>query len=166
LLSVIEIKTLALLSLISTHTLINSSHPIIIVILIRAQTLILCLAIRIITQTPWFSFILFLVFMGGLIVLFIYISSLASNERFSIEAWWRPYPKLIGLRVLGISFSLLLENTQAISLTQIKIRDLIFKLYSPGILTLTTLTIFYLLLVLIVIVNITSLQEGPLRAIS
>jgi NADH-ubiquinone oxidoreductase chain 6 len=30
----------------------------------------------------WFSYILFLVFLGGVLVLFIYITRLASNEKF------------------------------------------------------------------------------------
>ena len=43
------------------------------------QTILVSIISGLITKTFWFSYILFLVFLGGILVLFIYVTSLASN---------------------------------------------------------------------------------------
>jgi len=60
-------------------------HPVIILILILIQSTILCLIIWIYLNSSWLSYILFLIFLGGLIVLFMYITRLASNEKFELR---------------------------------------------------------------------------------
>jgi NADH-ubiquinone oxidoreductase chain 6 len=50
------------------------------------QTLIVALLTGVLASSFWFSYILFLVFLGGMLVLFIYVTRLASNEMFSISA--------------------------------------------------------------------------------
>nr|YP_009253539.1 NADH dehydrogenase subunit 6 [Pyrgus maculatus]AKJ83283.1 NADH dehydrogenase subunit 6 [Pyrgus maculatus] len=59
-------------------------HPLSMGLLILIQTLLTCLISGMIINTYWFSYILFLTFLGGLLVLFIYVSSIASNELFNI----------------------------------------------------------------------------------
>ena len=49
------------------------------------QTLLICLITGLIAKRFWFSYILFLIFLGGILVLFIYVTSLASNEIFTLS---------------------------------------------------------------------------------
>jgi len=103
--------------------------------------------------------------MGGLIVLFVYISSLAYNEKFSSHKLYNHnpqfFPRLIIPAVIAIT---LLINYQQIKTFNINLKSIIFKIYSPEIALITSVTMIYLLLMLIIIVSLATLKKGPLRA--
>lgn len=139
-----------------------SAHPIILIAVIRRQALIVCLLIFLLSPTSWFSFILFLVFMGGLIVLFIYISRLASNEKFNLNLWNNISNPLPVITIMMLLF-LCLNSQPSVKVFMACPQKFIFKIYSPSIAPITSMTILYLLLALIIIVSITSLKEGALR---
>ena len=143
----------------------STSHPILIIAIIRTQALLICLILWVTLSNAWFSFILFLVFIGGLIVLFIYVSRLASNENISFETPWNT--KTLVLPIISVlGFSAITYNTQIIRESSINSSvSLIFKIYSSNIIIATSLTITYLLLTLIIVVKIISLEEGPIRVL-
>merc|ERR1712221_33590 len=58
------------------------SHPLAIGLALLSQTILICLITGLSSSSFWFSYILFLIFLGGMLVLFIYVTSLASNEIF------------------------------------------------------------------------------------
>merc|ERR1712198_806681 len=59
------------------------SHPLAIGLALLSQTILICLITGLSSSSFWFSYILFLIFLGGILVLFIYVTSLASNEMFT-----------------------------------------------------------------------------------
>nr|YP_004891575.1 NADH dehydrogenase subunit 6 [Phalera flavescens]AEB71587.1 NADH dehydrogenase subunit 6 [Phalera flavescens] len=61
------------------------NNPLSMGLMILMQTLLICLLSGMMIKTYWFSYILFLTFLGGLLVLFIYVSSIASNELFNMK---------------------------------------------------------------------------------
>lgn len=147
-------------------------HPLAIGITLLIQTILICATTGISNTSFWFSYILFLIFLGGILVLFIYVTSLASNEIFS--------PSLTSLvfilPLLLISFILVFIDP--IILTQPSInKSIIFTKEAPYIIDLslvatiynstniniTIFIVFYLLLTLIVVVKITDTFFGPLR---
>lgn len=124
----------------------------------------------------WFSYILFLVFIGGILILFIYIASISSNEKFNLSI--TNYIKifiailifLIIIWILSNNFfiDLITNNNESILLSNniylIKENLLInSKIYNSPNNFITTFLINYLLLNLIIIVKITNLYEGPFR---
>lgn len=127
--------------------------------LILTQALIICAVSWRVLKISWFSYILFLIFLGGLIVLFIYITSLASNEAIAINSSKTPiYFILILLLIAGASFSLnpqLKFNTITLEPLQI--------IYSVSSVTLISVSMIYLLLTLIIVVKITSKFEAPIK---
>lgn len=139
------------------------------------QTLVICLLTGFITQSFWFSYILFLVFLGGLLVLFIYVTSLASNEIFSLSTKLL-LCVLFPLRV-GIMLCLLTDATfWTTSLLNSDIRNVfilnnyfeeaapsLIKLYNQPTGYITLILVLYLFLTLIAVVKITSIFAGPLR---
>lgn len=158
-----DIKILIFLSLIISISLTISSHPIIMISLISTQALVVCLVLWLIIPSTWFSFILFLVFMGGLIVLFVYVSRLASNEKISLTNPWKAskiITPLVIIRLFGV-YTFNLQNLKDPSVNSTL--RIIFKVYSPNIIFITSLTIIYLLLTLIIIVKLITLKEGPIR---
>lgn len=153
------------------------THPLAIGLILLVQTLLICLITGLIAKRFWFSYILFLIFLGGILVLFIYVTSLASNEIFTISI------KLIIISFIFFittlvsayfidkstinmffnsnemesiinSFSYFIENSLSLN-----------KLYNYPTNLITILLINYLLITLIAVVKITKLFYGPLRLI-
>lgn len=140
------------------------------------QTLVICAITALINYYVWFSYILFLIFLGGMLVLFIYITSLASNEMFQfsfkISLLFLGTLALALLLILVID-PLLLDFKIAASDMQTYIRSsynnqmvLIRNIYSSNTMTTTLFIILYLLLTLIVVVKITYTFLGPLRILT
>nr|WAM61673.1 NADH dehydrogenase subunit 6 [Athyma opalina] len=153
------------------------NHPLAMGLLILIQTLLTCLISGMLINTYWFSYILFLVFLGGLLVLFIYVSSVASNELFKIHL----ISKLSIIYILFIMiFSIFFKNNliwmnfffndEMINMFN---SNLFFnneynfnlsKLYNKQNYWMMMLMIIYLFITLIAIVKITNIFFGPLRS--
>ena len=141
-------------------------HPLAIIFVLIIQCLFISLIIHRITHFPWFSYTLILVFLGGILILFMYISNIASNEIF------KPNLKiLIPLVVIPLitffitkpkqnfsSESKVLENDQFSNL-------IIFKPFSLSIIPVTLLMASYIILTLLTVVKIRKINQGPLRVI-
>nr|YP_010389943.1 NADH dehydrogenase subunit 6 [Ahlbergia frivaldszkyi]UPU96042.1 NADH dehydrogenase subunit 6 [Ahlbergia frivaldszkyi] len=155
------------------------NHPLSMGMLILFQTLLLCLISGMLINTYWFSYILFLTFSGGLLVLFIYVSSIASNELFKISI----KNKLIMMFYFFIIFllSLLLMNNLYWINMMINEEMMTFfnlfsklnynninltKLYNEQTYLMMMMMIIYLFITLIAIVKITNIFFGPLRSIN
>lgn len=149
------------------------SHPLAIGLRLLLQTILICCCTGLTNLSFWFSYILFLIFLGGILVLFIYITSLASNEIFKVSV------TLIGIVLITVFIRVIIViNIDNIILPQInsfsvplpsKITpytidsSLTAIVYSPTNFNLTIFIVFYLLLTLIVVVKITNIFFGPLR---
>jgi NADH-ubiquinone oxidoreductase chain 6 len=151
------------------------THPLAIGIILMFQTLTICLLTSFFAQTYWFSYVLFLIFLGGILVLFIYVTSLASNEIFSFSIRIFIFSTIIISLFLLLSFFLdkiiiinYFKNLELININFIKSfideNNLILnKLYNFPINFITVMLIIYLFLTLIAAVKITNVFEGPLR---
>lgn len=149
-------------------------HPLSIGFTLLIQTLLICLISGIFYQSFWFSYILFLIFLGGILVLFIYVTSLASNEIFSFSIKLLFTSIFIFLVIIILIFfidkNLLLNysNTEIQSIYNINSYLIesslsLSKLYNYPTNLLTILLINYLLITLIATIKITKLYKGPLR---
>nr|YP_009743898.1 NADH dehydrogenase subunit 6 [Leucophlebia lineata]QIE12667.1 NADH dehydrogenase subunit 6 [Leucophlebia lineata] len=152
------------------------NHPLSMGFLILIQTLLTCLLSGMFIKTYWFSYILFLTFLGGLLVLFIYVSSIASNEMFYFSNNMKIMFFLFILLLITIQF-LFYKNLYWMNLNMNSEMDnftnfLFFnnenkinlnKLYNNYSTMLMMLLIIYLFITLIAIVKITNIFYGPLR---
>lgn len=149
------------------------NHPLAIGLTLLIQTCLVAFLTGCLRTSFWFSYILFLVFLGGILVLFIYITRLASNEIFSLSYIMISLIPFFLIRFLLCRLSLqvfdwVLPYASSTSMfdsesTKIIMESLILKLYNSLTYHLTILLACYLLLTLIVVVNITRLNQGPLR---
>jgi NADH-ubiquinone oxidoreductase chain 6 len=125
----------------------------------------ICLIRGTIYRRFWFSYILFIIIIGGILVLFIYITRLASNEIFS------PSNKIlmIILPILPILIYIIptITNNKEINIHENIIENEIIitttVIYNQIIGIITTILVLYILLTLIVVVNIINVSKGPLR---
>nr|AXS66296.1 NADH dehydrogenase subunit 6 [Staphylinoidea sp. 2 KM-2017] len=144
-------------------------HPLSMGILLLLQTIIISLISGLLMINFWFSYILFLIMIGGMLILFIYMTSVASNEKFK----YSNNLFLMFLMLISILFILFfnqdniiinmmnmnlesLNNTNLINLNLNKYINFPFNL-------ILLLLIIYLFITLIAVVKISDISLGPLR---
>lgn len=140
------------------------------------QTLTISLLLGLISQSYWFSYILFLIFIGGLLIIFIYIISLTFNNKFNflkinIIKLTLNIIILIIIILLTIKYynNIIIFNSNDI--LEINFNKSLFiessinliKLYNIPNIFITLLIINYLLFILRVVIKITNFKTGPLR---
>nr|UOU84925.1 NADH dehydrogenase subunit 6 [Nigrotipula nigra] len=170
---------LIIFSFIISFFFTQMKHPLMMGFILLIQTFTICLITGNFMSTFWFSYILFLIFIGGLLVLFIYMTSLASNEMFNFSMsnflisfliMFLSMLLILFLNDMSIlaSFSLNAEMSPILNeMNLIKENSLnLNKLYNFPTNMLTLLLINYLFLTLIIIVKITNNFYGPLRPIN
>nr|WEF74951.1 NADH dehydrogenase subunit 6 [Parnassius nomion] len=152
------------------------NHPLSMGLLILLQTLLICLLSGMLINTYWFSYILFLVFLGGLLVLFIYVSSIASNEMFYNNFFMKLTLIFIFLLSMLLSYMYMynmnwlnfINNYEMINFKNLFIffnnenKINLSKLYN-NYTHLMMMLIIYLFITLVAVVNITNIFFGPLR---
>nr|YP_010172675.1 NADH dehydrogenase subunit 6 [Mnais tenuis]QSH89869.1 NADH dehydrogenase subunit 6 [Mnais tenuis] len=142
-------------------------HPASTGIILMAQTILISLITNNFSQSAWFSYMLFLVFLGGMLVLFIYLTSVASNELFSSKVHWM----LMGVMIMMTMPALMMvdplplsNNTQDTEMMTTSPEAMMSSLFNYPYSLLTVGVIAYLFLTLIVVVKITESHSGPLRS--
>nr|UPU95844.1 NADH dehydrogenase subunit 6 [Parachronistis sp.] len=152
------------------------NHPLSMGLMILMQTLLICILSGMLISTYWFSYILFLTFLGGLLVLFIYVSSIASNELFNFPLKMKFL--FIFMLILSFFFSILYMNLNWLNFNNKIDMEKFFnfylffnnenkinltKLYNNQTFFLMLILIIYLFITLIAVVKITNIFFGPLR---
>nr|YP_010267104.1 NADH dehydrogenase subunit 6 [Arcte coerula]UIF93623.1 NADH dehydrogenase subunit 6 [Arcte coerula]UNP54902.1 NADH dehydrogenase subunit 6 [Arcte coerula] len=156
------------------------NNPLSMGLMILIQTLLTCLISGMLIKTYWFSYILFITFLGGLLVLFIYVSSIASNELFlnifnMKKLFFLMMFSLIIFSViyfnniswLNFSINADMDNFSSMFLffnNENKIN--LSKLYNNQTMLIMMMLVIYLFITLIAIVKITNIFYGPLRSSS
>nr|YP_010472694.1 NADH dehydrogenase subunit 6 [Pygospila tyres]UVH65819.1 NADH dehydrogenase subunit 6 [Pygospila tyres] len=170
---------LSLLIILFSFMMLFLYHPLSMGLMILIQTLLICLVSGIMMSTYWFSYILFLTFLGGLLVLFIYVSSIASNEMFKISF----NMKIMFFMSVSIIFMLSLFWMNNLNWMNFNINNLemknffnmflffnnenkinLTKLYNNQTFLMMMMMIIYLFITLIAVVKITNIFYGPLRS--
>lgn len=140
-------------------------------LLLLIQTVLISITLGLYNFSFWFSYILFLVFLGGILVLFIYVSSLASNEPFSFSITsFLSFLILFSLSLIIIIcvdpfiMSQIPLNAPTSSFDVSSSTPLIINwIYNLPSINFTLFIVSYLLLILIIVVKIVALFKGPLR---
>nr|YP_009053746.1 NADH dehydrogenase subunit 6 [Parnassius apollo]AHC98644.1 NADH dehydrogenase subunit 6 [Parnassius apollo] len=153
------------------------NHPLSMGLLILLQTLLICLLSGMLINTYWFSYILFLVFLGGLLVLFIYVSSIASNEMFYNNFFSKmtlififSFSMLLSyMYIYNMNWLNFINNYEMINFKNLFIffnnenKINLSKLYNNYTHLMMMMLIIYLFITLVAVVNITNIFFGPLR---
>nr|YP_009563651.1 NADH dehydrogenase subunit 6 [Clostera anastomosis]QAV59273.1 NADH dehydrogenase subunit 6 [Clostera anastomosis] len=154
-------------------------NPLSMGLMILLQTMLTCLLTGMLIKTYWFSYILFLTFLGGLLVLFIYVSSIASNELFSFSMNLKlilifsfilnltmQFMFLNNLTWMNLSFNsdmIDLLNSY-FNMNNINNKINLNKMYNNKTFLIMMMLIIYLFITLIAVVKITNIFYGPIRS--
>nr|WHM51573.1 NADH dehydrogenase subunit 6 [Acorhinotermes subfusciceps] len=146
----------------------QTKHPMAMGLILLTQTILSCLISGTMYKSFWFSYILFMIMVGGMLVLFMYMTSIASNEMFS------PSNKMIMIMMITIpTISMVMtnptSNKEMVSyntMTENEVISTTTPMYEQIVGTLTITLILYMLLTLIVVVKLININWGPLRQMS
>nr|AYQ19116.1 NADH dehydrogenase subunit 6 [Lamiinae sp. 4 ACP-2013] len=156
------------LSIALTSIFIFLTHPLSLGMILLIQTILIALITGSFSLNYWFSYIIFLIMIGGMLILFIYMTSIASNEKFKFSM---KLFSLFSMTILILTLLLFLDyyffnQLNIIDLTSQSLFNFKFSLnkfmnWPNNIVFL--MMIIYLLITLIMVVKITNINYGPLR---
>nr|ALO70452.1 NADH deshydrogenase subunit 6 [Coccinellidae sp. 1 EF-2015] len=142
------------------------NHPLSLGFSILIQTILSGLVIGMFSYNFWFSYILLLIMIGGLLILFIYMTSIASNEKFKFSLMMTILLPIFFIMSFFINTNLnyYLLNSFNLKMSTIFTYNLsMSKYYNFPSLMIMMFTIIYLLITLIAVVKICKINSGPLR---
>nr|YP_009250737.1 NADH dehydrogenase subunit 6 [Reticulitermes grassei]AMX23077.1 NADH dehydrogenase subunit 6 [Reticulitermes grassei] len=158
-------KLLMSTSMMTSMMSTQMKHPLAMGMMLLLQTMMTCLISGTMYKSFWFSYILFMIMVGGMLVLFMYMTSLASNEMF--------YPTskmMMTATILSPTMMYLMPdqtNNKEMNTHEYTSKDEIMMtttmMYNQITGMMTIMLVMYMLLTLIVVVNIINLSSGPLR---
>nr|YP_009678981.1 NADH dehydrogenase subunit 6 [Ceracris fasciata fasciata]AKR06225.1 NADH dehydrogenase subunit 6 [Ceracris fasciata fasciata] len=153
---------------------IKLNHPMSMMMFIIMQTFLIGLLTGTMMESFWLSYILFLTFLGGMLVLFIYITSIASNEMFKPKSNIMIIIIILSMMMTIIfiimdkmMFTDLMKNTETMNINNyINYQEMTLsleKLYNLPTSIITMMMMIYLFLALVAVVKITNINQGPIR---
>nr|AFQ62141.1 NADH dehydrogenase subunit 6 [Promecognathus crassus] len=167
---------LMIINLLMTIIFLFMNHPMSMGLILLIQTMLITLTSGLYSYSYWFSYILFLIMIGGMLVLFIYMTSLASNEMFNFSTKMMYFILFMIMFMMFMFFFIdyfmiipLLKNS---NLLEFMNKMMFFKnenlltlnmIYNKPNNIITFMLINYLFLTLIAVVKITDIKYGPLR---
>nr|QXT44216.1 NADH dehydrogenase subunit 6 [Astalotermes sp. A JRA-2021a]QXT44320.1 NADH dehydrogenase subunit 6 [Astalotermes sp. A JRA-2021a] len=158
-------KLLMSMSTMTSIMFTQMKHPLAMGMMLLMQTTMVCIISGTMYSSFWFSYILFMIMIGGMLVLFMYMTSLASNEMFS------PSNKMISMAMITMPLLIymmpMVTNNKEMNthntMMETEILTTTTVMYNQMMGTMTTLLVLYMLMTLIVVVNIINVSKGPLR---
>nr|QZR91894.1 NADH dehydrogenase subunit 6 [Ujna puerana] len=153
-------KTLMITSTI-LPTMIN---PVSMGLLLIMQTAILTILMNKMIMSSWFTMITFLMMIGGLLILFTYMSSIASNEKFKFNLKLL-MPMIILIIITDeLMIEIQIKENQSIINNKMFDQMSMTKLYNYKSMLMTIILVMYLLLTMIIVSKMVKHFNGPLRS--
>nr|ANJ70568.1 NADH dehydrogenase subunit 6 [Nalassus laevioctostriatus] len=154
------------INILMTIIFMTMNHPLSMGLILLIQTILISLITGNFNQNLWFSYILFLIMIGGMLILFMYMTSIASNEKFktNLKLSFLLIPAPLIAWIIHPIVKMNIMNNETIKFNnQIELNDSLNKYINfPLTFTLIFLMI-YLLLALIATVKITNFKQGSIR---
>nr|QXJ41889.1 NADH dehydrogenase subunit 6 [Pissodes strobi] len=145
-------------------------HPLSLGCTLLLQTMLISLSTGFLYYNFWFSYILFLIMIGGMLVMFIYMTSIASNEKFKLPKNLIIFGMMFFLSLMIMIFLLdnfyskflsnnFMDMPQAMKMTNFTLN----KFYNYPNMQIMIILMIYLLITLIATVKIIGKFTGTLR---
>nr|APX40119.1 NADH dehydrogenase subunit 6 [Sphaeroderma testaceum] len=144
------------------------NHPLSCGVILLIQTILIALMSGLMNYHFWYSYILFLIMIGGMLILFIYMTSIASNEKFKFSNKLLFMALLTFIMIITLLFmdKIYLNMFNKLeNLTMININNSMsmIKYFNFPNYYISLMMIIYLFLTLIAVVKITKFSYGSLR---
>nr|AFP16876.1 NADH dehydrogenase subunit 6 [Closteromerus claviger] len=161
--------TIMMLILMNSILFLFLNHPLSLGSILLVQTILISMLTGLMMTNFWFSYIIFLIMVGGMLILFVYMTSIASNEKFTFSHKILIYIMMWMIMIGGINMMDKIMISKLINLDLNEMfnfskNSLIMSKYMnmPSSMIFLSM-IIYLLITLIVVVKISKINMGPLR---
>nr|AJW76417.1 NADH dehydrogenase subunit 6 [Chorotypus fenestratus] len=151
--------------------MVKANHPLFMTLMIIMQTIVVATYSGLITESFWMSYILLLIFLGGMMILFIYVTSIAANEILSMKNTMKMNMLIMVTTIMLIMVDKYFINLDMINSEMMYSQQLekemassMNKLFNSPMNNLTILMMVYLFFMLVVIVKMTDIKQGPIRS--
>nr|UGS80318.1 NADH dehydrogenase subunit 6 [Graphocaecilius interpretatus] len=135
------------------------------------QTIFMSIMLGFMQKSFWFLYILILIFIGGMLIMFIYMTSILPNEKFKINNNFMLYLMIIllmmfscwllsNLLIMNFSF---LTNINMLSMNENILMNNTIKIFNSSSMFILISIVSYLFYCMIVIIKIINFFQGPLR---
>nr|YP_009708241.1 NADH dehydrogenase subunit 6 [Ceutorhynchus obstrictus]AEP27576.1 NADH dehydrogenase subunit 6 [Ceutorhynchus obstrictus]QEV84352.1 NADH dehydrogenase subunit 6 [Ceutorhynchus obstrictus] len=159
-----------LLNMMLSMMFIFMNHPLSLGCMLLMQTILIALISGYFCMNYWFSYILFLIMIGGMLIMFIYMTSIASNEKFKLPKMMLLFFFIsMNLIMLSLLMDQFLPNSMIFLLNEMsKSKEMsmnfsLNKLFNYPYMQLILFLMIYLLITLIAVVKIVGKNMGTLR---
>lgn len=150
------ILTRVVISISITILTCTNPFPIALIILLIALSTSIIYAIL---HSSWLAMLLFLIYVGGILVIFSYFLAVAPNQQ--LPSTSTILISLVSFITLIMSFSTFIDSWVNFIPIQIKLTTTLFTLHNTPILIMLVLI---LLFTMIVVIKACKLEKGPLRS--
>nr|WRO44933.1 NADH dehydrogenase subunit 6 [Themus luteipes] len=144
-------------------------HPISMGLNLLTQTIIIALITGFMSLNFWMSYLIFLVMIGGMLILFMYMTSIASNEKFIFSKWLTImmcmfFMSFMTILLMKIKSPFPIKNIDSMELMKFSMYEMSpNKYFMNNSKFILMILIIYLFITLIAIVSISNNTFGPLR---
>nr|AOY39913.1 NADH dehydrogenase subunit 6 [Curculionidae sp. BMNH 1039956] len=142
-------------------TSLTLNHPMLLMLTLLIQTTLISLSMGMMYPNFWFSYMMFLILIGSILILFTYMTSVASNEKFTLNY------KMISLNtILSVIVILLMPtfNNKIFKSTETNMMSDSLSLKKTFFYSMNMsfiIAVIYLLFTLIVVVKMTENKNMP-----
>nr|YP_010692610.1 NADH dehydrogenase subunit 6 [Tricentrus davidi]WBV77351.1 NADH dehydrogenase subunit 6 [Tricentrus davidi] len=150
-------KTISSIAIMSTMM----KSPMSMGITLLLQTIMIIIMMNMNNSSSWVPMITFLTMIGGLMIIFMYMSSITSNEKFKLNMKMMMVLTLMTVVTEDMMLSFNSQETQIVQ--SLKNMMSMSKMYSKS-MSMTMMMVMYLLLTMMSVNKIISLFHGPLRS--
>nr|QVL29054.1 NADH dehydrogenase subunit 6 [Tripetaloceroides tonkinensis] len=147
----------------------STKQPMNMIFIILAQTLMITLSLNEASKSSWFPYLLTIMLIGGMMVLFIYITSITPNEMKPLKIKPLILITLISTIMMMISKytpTAHMNNTENLKIFISTMPDHyneLKKIYNPPAFKMSIMMMIYLLITLLAMTSISNITLGPLR---
>nr|YP_010735804.1 NADH dehydrogenase subunit 6 [China mantispoides]WEL32774.1 NADH dehydrogenase subunit 6 [China mantispoides] len=169
-----SINILIIMSTMINIMMTKTMSPMVMVLMIISQTFMVMAMSGMMMESFWLSYIMMMIILGGMMVLFIYITSVASNEKIYIKI---SMIMMLTAMFLMLTFSLdksmtnieminseMLNSSKTIMFKETKYS--MKKLFNMPNMIMTITIMVYLMITLIVLMKIMKNNYGPIRSMT
>uniref|UniRef100_A0AAU8G7B5 NADH dehydrogenase subunit 6 n=1 Tax=Colposcenia aliena TaxID=3101724 RepID=A0AAU8G7B5_9HEMI len=155
-------KILFMVMMVNSWVMSSFSYPLFLGFMIIMQTLALCSMVRMMNSSSWLTMTILLIMLGGLMIIFLYTTSISSNK-FMIKKQLL-YKYFIMIILWFPITNMIIESFFLESLSFMdNFNKEYFKMYSYINFHPSMFMFFYLLLALIIMIKMMKLPKGPMR---
>nr|AXS65367.1 NADH dehydrogenase subunit 6 [Cleroidea sp. 2 KM-2017] len=158
------------MNMVMTVTIVFMKHPLSMGAVLLTQTILIALIVGTLNMNFWFSYIITLIMIGGMLILFIYMTSIASNEKFKFNLMLMTYiMTMLMMSIITIFIDQFIVNIKTMNQMTINMNKMMeFQMMMNKYINwpsnmMIYLTVSYLFITLIAVVKITNIKQGPLR---